>query len=410
MGAAAGGLSWHVDNRVKEGLDGMITIRKVIIHGLFKEKLCPPEVLPRDTELPQDEVVIRLVSDVNALYTKRTAVAFGTFDPARRKEVGAETGTFEGLLRGYRSNTLDFVTVSKAAVSVLAHLIKNENFAESGYVLFIDYAVGETDWFLCAMIRNETGRTIDARLGVNEIPHLDLKRLHMAARVNVTQWELASSGAATSTRSYLSFIRGRPGDVSRYFVGFLGCIDIRSATENTERLVRFVTAYTKRKLDTEEWNKETADLRAMEVFAHCGQIIAASGTLDLGVLARIVDPDDPDAALAMALSDEHQVAHGGSLTRAPLKNLIWVHAKDADVEVKFKARLYDNRVKFDQRTGALTITGLSDKMREAILEAARGTTGQSALQQPSAPANARHQMGLGHGPTPCRVQIGLRPD
>jgi nucleoid-associated protein len=97
--------------------------------------------------------------------------------------------------------------------------MEESNLSVGGHVLFAHYQQGMTDYLAIALLHHSEGVAVTDELDVTPSRHLDLGQLHLAARINVSEWQNNKQ-----SKQYISFIKGKNGKkVSEYFRDFIGC-------------------------------------------------------------------------------------------------------------------------------------------------------------------------------------------
>src|SRR5690606_40045721 len=105
------------------------------------------------------------------------------------------------------------------AVEHLKKLMEESNPPPGGHVLLAHYQEGMTAYRAIALLHHRDGVAVSDALDVTPAKHLDLSQLHLAARINISEWR---NNAAS--RQYIPFIKGKNGKkVSEYFRDFIGC-------------------------------------------------------------------------------------------------------------------------------------------------------------------------------------------
>jgi nucleoid-associated protein YejK len=180
-------------------------IRHCIVHLIDKKPDGTPAVLQaRDSELAESQAIENMLADLNESYNAKQGKAWGFF----HAESGAHP--FSGWLKEYMDGGKDFTAFSRVAVEHLQKLMEESNLSVGGHVLFAHYQQGMTDYLAIALLHHSEGVAVSETLDVTPSRHLDLGQLHLAARINVSEWQnnkqskqyiFRSSRARTAKRS-----------------------------------------------------------------------------------------------------------------------------------------------------------------------------------------------------------------
>lgn len=189
-------------------------IRHCIVHLIEKKPDGSPAVLhARSTELAESQAIENMLADLNDTYNAKQGKAWGLF------HAESSVYPFSGWLKAYLDGAQDFTTFSRQAVEQLQKLMEESNLSTGGHVLFAHYQQGMTDYLSIALLHHSEGVAVNAVLDVTPAKHLDLSQLHLAARINISEWQNNAN-----SKQYISFIKGKNGKkVSEYFRDFIGC-------------------------------------------------------------------------------------------------------------------------------------------------------------------------------------------
>src|SRR5690606_33643303 len=209
-----------------------------------------PAVLhARDSELAQSQAIENMLADLNDSYNAKQGKAWGFF----HAESGAHP--FSGWLKEYNDGNTDFTAFSRQAVEHLQKLMEESNLSVGGHVLFAHYQQGMTDYLAIALLHHSDGVAVTDSLDVQAAKHLDLGQLHLAARINISEWR---NNAAS--RQYISFIKGKNGKkVSEYFRDFIGCQEGVDSPGETRTLLKAFSDFVESEDLAEEQAREKTD-------------------------------------------------------------------------------------------------------------------------------------------------------
>mgnify|MGYP002039156133 FL=1 len=204
-------------------------IRHCIVHLIDKKPDGTPAVLhARDSELGASQAIENMLADLNDSYNAKQGKAWGFF----HEESGAYP--FSGWLKTYLEDGEDFTAFSRQAVEHLQKLMEESNLSTGGHVLFAHYQQGMTDYLAIALLHHSEGVAVNDALDVTPAKHLDLGQLHLAARINISEWRNNKQ-----SKQYISFIKGKNGKkVSEYFRDFIGCQEGVDSPSETRTLLK----------------------------------------------------------------------------------------------------------------------------------------------------------------------------
>ena len=325
-----------------------MNIQNIIVHLLEKEQYkADVNVQYRGTELEVSPQVETLLSHISKLYNQTSGRGYGEFEPGRFLE-----GELQSLIRG----DVDFVAFSHHALGELASRVRTSTLASGGYVIVVRYEHNGETYVMFVMLKSTPGLTFDEELRIMGVNHLDLQRLHFAARVNVSAWQ-------AEERRYISFIRGRATTaVTDYFKEFIGVTDYTDAAEKTRQLVNAVEDF----CSMQGYDAEKTDRTKLRVHSYCLERHADGNPVYIEDLSRYLDEENPTEFLEYANSDAVALDDEIHIDRPALRPFIRYQGKDKDVSVSFTSNVYGRRVTYDPADNVLTIREVPVSLRAQL--------------------------------------------
>lgn len=219
-------------------------------------------------------------------------------------------------------------------MTYLQDKMNDKHLSTGGYVLFILYTQQQTQYLLVVMLNDAEGSSIDPRtLEVNDITHLDLKRLNFAGRIDIDSWQKDEG----ETEKYLSFIKGRGAEnVSEYFWKFLGCDDISKPKEQTKDLVKALLSF----CTVNDFDKNKSDTYNQKAFDYCDEKRKEGKPVYLESLSAHLDEENTDAFLKHANGKEIKLDGVIEIHREAMRRLTFINLSKDDLKISFsKTRL-----------------------------------------------------------------------
>jgi nucleoid-associated protein len=322
-----------------------VTVKHAIVHLLEKRQLERDVTLQlRAAELVVSERVTNLLTQIRTLYNSRSGRGYGRFKP----EIFLTTA-----LRELIEQRTGFVDFTRLCMGDLSSRVAEANLATGGYVVFVMYEDHGAEYLMIVMLKPTPGVTFDHELEILDIEHLDLNRLHFAARVNLTEWY-------ADGERYISFVKGRAADISSYFRKFIGVDELVEGREDTRRLVATLTDY----CANAGLPDDEAESLKQRVHSYCSHKVKAGEPVYLEELSTFIDEARPERFLEFA--NERELAGEIEIDGKSLRPLVRYYGQDRDVSVSFKASAYQTRVTYNQEADALTIRPVPDSLRSQL--------------------------------------------
>jgi nucleoid-associated protein len=339
-------------------------IRNIIVHEVDKYKSETSggtfvKVNPREETNPIDEHSINLVSQLSKLF-RNTGLSSGNFK--QPMDDNDDITDFEKLLKkNYLGQDFpDFVGFTKAAARNFSELLENAGNAKGGYLWFNHYVYDEKTFLSVVLLRKKAALRIKD-LSLDPIEEIDLEKLHMAARINLSDWE---TNDPLKTR-YISFRVGRAtGNVTDYFSDFIGCQEYTVAKEDTANLIDITASYCKH----HKLSKDQTEVAKNEVHDKCRTWIADDKPVYLSNLSVLLDKvfskeeDDSGVFLSIAQNEPYCLNEEVKIDKGVLGNLVRYRGHNSKMNISFDSNLLDETVIFHKKTGRLEFIEIPEKL------------------------------------------------
>ncbi len=328
-------------------------IRHCIVHFIDKKPDGSPAVLhARDAELPVNQAMENLMADLNDSYNAKQGKAWGFF----HDESGAYP--FSGWLKGYLDNERDFAAFSRQAVEHLQKLMEESNLSTGGHVLLSHYQQGMTDYLAIALLHHSEGVTVTEALEVAPAKHLDLGQLHLAARINLSEWQ-----NNRQSKQYISFIKGKNGKkVSDYFRDFIGCQEGVDAPSETRTLLKAFSDF----VEQEDLAEEQAREKTQTLVDYASTQARLGEPITVEELSGLLDEDKPRAFYDHIRNSDYGLAPEIPPDKRTLNQFRRFTGRAEGLSISFEAHLLGSRVEYDETTDTLTIRQVPTQQKDQL--------------------------------------------
>ena len=328
-------------------------IRHAIVHLIDKKPDGHPATLhAREAELEASQAIENLMADLNESYNAKPNKAWGLF----HEESGAYP--FSGWLNEYLDGGKNFVAFSQQAVEHLKQLMEGSNLSTGGHVLFAHYQQSMTDYLAIALLHHSEGVTVTDTLDVALAKHLDLGQLHLAARINISEWRNNKQ-----SKQYISFIKGKGGKkVSDYFRDFIGCQEGVDAPSETRTLLKAFSDYVESEDLPEEKAKEKTDTLVdyASTQARIGEPIA------LDELSELMSEEQPKAFYDYIRNKDYGLAPEIPADKRTLNQFRRFTGRAEGLSISFEAHLLGSKVEYDESQDVLIIRQIPTQLKDQI--------------------------------------------
>ncbi|MGJ7548780.1 nucleoid-associated protein YejK [Pseudomonas alloputida] len=320
-------------------------IRHCIVHLIDKKPDGSPAVLhARDTELSASDAIENLLADLNDSYNAKQGKAWGFFH--------GESGAYplSGWLKQYLEDEKDFAAFSRVAVEHLQKLMEESNLSTGGHILFAHYQQGMTDYLAIALLHHSEGVAVNADLDVTPSRHLDLGQLHLAARINLSEWKNNQN-----SKQYISFIKGKNGKkVSDYFRDFIGCQEGVDGPGETRTLLKAFSDF----VESEDLPEESAREKTQTLVEYATSQTKLGEPVTLEELSSLIDEDRPKAFYDHIRNKDYGLSPEIPADKRTLNQFRRFTGRAEGLSISFEAHLLGDKVEYDEAAGTLIIKGL----------------------------------------------------
>ncbi|WP_458737124.1 nucleoid-associated protein YejK [Pseudomonas chlororaphis] len=328
-------------------------IRHCIIHMIDKKPDGTPAVLhTRPSELAESAAIENMLADLNESYNAKQGKAWGLFHP--------ESGTFpfSGWLKEYLDGGQDFTAFSYVAVEHLQKLMEESNLSVGGHVLFAHYQQGMTDYLAIALLHHSEGVAVTDELDVTPSRHLDLGQLHLAARINVSEWQNNKQ-----SKQYISFIKGKNGrKSSEYFRDFIGCQEGVDGPGETRTLLKAFSDF----VESEDLPEESAREKTKALVDYASSQTKLGEPVGLEELSELIDEDRPKAFYDHIRNKDYGLSPEIPADKRTLNQFRRFTGRAEGLSISFEAHLLGSRIEHDEEAGTLIIKGLPTQLTDQL--------------------------------------------
>lgn len=328
-------------------------IRHCIVHLIDKKPDGSPAVLhARDAELEASQAIENMLADLNESYNAKQGKAWGLF----HEESAAFP--FSGWLKTYLDDGQDFTAFSRQAVEHLQKLMEESNLSAGGHVLFAHYQQGMTDYLAIALLHHSEGVAVNDALDVTPAKHLDLGQLHLAARINISEWR-----NNPNSKQYISFIKGKNGKkVSEYFRDFIGCQEGVDGPGETRTLLKAFSDF----VESEDLPEEQARDKTKTLVSYATSQAKQGEPITLEELSGLIDEDRPKAFYEHIRNKDYGLSPEIPADKRTLSQFQRFTGRAEGLSISFEAHLLGSKIEFNEDSGTLVIHNLPTQLVDQL--------------------------------------------
>jgi nucleoid-associated protein len=328
-----------------------------IIHKIDKKPDGSPAVLHRsNAELVESQAREDLMHQFNESYNAKTGKAWGFF----HAESGAHP--FSGWLGKYLAGSDDFVSFSGTAVEHLTKLMEESNLSVGGNALFCHYQQGLTDYLIVALLQESEAVIMNVDLTLKPVQRLDLDHIHLAARINLSEWK-----SNPQSRQYISFIKGKNGrKANDYFRDFIGCQEGVDGLGETRTLLKAFSDF----VESEDLGEESAREKTNTLVSYAMAQAKLGEPITLDELSELIDEDQPKMFAGFIRDKGYGLSATIPADKKTLNKFRRFTGRADGLSISFEQHLLGSKIEFDAAGGTLTLSGLPTQLTEQLKRAA----------------------------------------
>ncbi|WP_105168514.1 nucleoid-associated protein YejK [Pseudoalteromonas sp. T1lg23B] len=327
-----------------------IEVNKLVVHYVDKHDE-DTQIHLREDEMQVNEKVNVFIEQLHHAYNGKPGKGYCAFSGEKNSQVSA-------AMQSYRNNELGFWHFTQQATEVLKEELNKYAFNEVGYLVFCHYQYVATDYVLIALINIKEHYSINSELDLSASRHLDISRMQLAARVDLTAWDTQPDDAR-----YISFIKGRAGrKVADFFLDFLGCEEGIDPKQQSQVMLNAVEDY----LSEQQFNKQEKDTLRKEVFDYCNDCVASGEDANIESLSETLSKSSDSPFEDFYKDQGYDLAESFPVDKKTVSTMVKFSGLGGGVSVGFERKHLGERVIYDARNDTLTIKGIPPNLKDQL--------------------------------------------
>ncbi|RUO22454.1 nucleoid-associated protein YejK [Aliidiomarina iranensis] len=343
-----------------------LSVSASIVHQVYQDPAGDFGLRFSPAALNSEAEVATLLDEMNEVYNAKPSKGYASFigadDPlyadARDSGEVVPEPEFPKLLADWLSQDTDFVNFSQQVARLLQQELSRYSFAESGFLLLADYQEASERFLLVSFLPVREGVMVQPDLSVNKSAQLDVTKVQLAARINLTEFQ-----AKADDFYYVSFIKGKTGrKTAEFFLDFLGCVERVNSKSSTKQLVDTVQAFVKEAEITEE---DANNIRK-SVFEYCGEQWQRGEQVQMRDLDERLQEQGATSLQAFSESKGKEIPESFPADRSSLRQLVKFQGQGGGLSMAFDQSMLGQRVVYDVDTDTLTLKGTPPNLRDQL--------------------------------------------
>ena len=341
-------------------------IKEFIVHLLEKQADSTQSKLSLSKNtIPSSAILESFLDELNKIYNSKATKVFGAFSKMITETVSEnneqpDIESMQDVLSEYIHKNINFMDYTCRSMEILKHHIEMATKATGGYMLFAHYSLFGSDFILLAMLNNVRGISVDSQLDISAIDYLDINKLHLAARIDLTQWQ-----DDESSQRYISMVRTKESHkLSEYFKNFIGSNETSNSTQETSDLFTAIGQFCDNKFADEqhksEFKKKASD--------YCIDQAEKGQAVDLKDFSNYVAEGAVDDFMNYVNSEQFHLNNEMSPNKTVIRRFNKITGRNAQISITINEEALGHSVIYDADKEVLTITDLPATLKAQLLE------------------------------------------
>ncbi|WP_214660585.1 nucleoid-associated protein [sulfur-oxidizing endosymbiont of Gigantopelta aegis] len=337
-------------------------IKNIVVHLIDKQVDAGPSTLSLSEHgLEPSKTLEGFLEDLNKIYNAKPSKVFGRFVETHDNDASADeaVNSNKNLLSGYLDEQINFIEYTQQSMNLLKHYIDQASKATGGYIVFVHYTLFGSDFMMVVMLNNVAGIAINDELGINAVDYLDINKLHLAARVDLSLWQ-----EAPDSDRYISMIKGiESNKLSEYFCKFIGSDETINSKKETSELLSAVNQFCDDHIQDEEeksqFKQKSADFCLEQ--ADKGQNVV------LKDFSGYVADSAVDDFMNYIKSEQYELNNEISPNKTVIRRFNKISGRNQQVSITINEEALGNTVIYDAEKETLTFSDLPASLKAQIL-------------------------------------------
>ncbi|RDV26023.1 nucleoid-associated protein YejK [Alteromonas aestuariivivens] len=352
-------------------------IHHFVVHRLIVNDEGKINAVPRESCLTVTPEIEQLAHQINHSFNAKPGKGVGHFIAQSQQGESDESQDISGFstslsefLSAQKNNESEvastFHQFSVQATDKLIKALVDTGSVETGFLIFCQYEFLATQYLMITLLNTRAHVEVNQALELTSREHLDLARMQLAVRIDLTQWQIQPE-----QQRYISFIKGRMGrKVSDFFMEFIGCEELVDVKQQNKQLVATVDAY----LASEQLDQQEQEGHRQEVKAYFKEKIDSGETLSIAELSARLPSDEQTQRDFAAYTEllETPLEKDIQPDPAALRQLAKYTGQGGGVSLSFERKLLGDRIIFDAASDTLIIKGVPPNLKDQLVRQSKG--------------------------------------
>jgi len=305
----------------------------------------------REAELAISGKEDELLRELKHAYIGKAGKAYGQFS-----EDTAEY-PFSQWVQEYLEEKIPFASFSHKALQHFKLALEQSECELDAYLLVMTESLADGDFMYLFLVDHDEGTYIDANLDIGQSFHLNVTRVLLGAKLDMTEMQKSEG------KHYLSVLRSR-GDkkLTDFFWSFIGFTDKVDVSGDTSEFLNIVAAF------TQDLPEEKAVETRVKVVDYCLDQDKSGIPVSMEELSAHVDEEAPKAFSSFVAEKQESPKEELIPDRNQLRQFMRISGRSELVSMSFAASALGDAIVYDAATDSLTIKSIPSSLKARLLK------------------------------------------
>ncbi|MDN4503331.1 nucleoid-associated protein YejK [Alteromonadaceae bacterium BrNp21-10] len=327
-------------------------IHQFVVHQLAINEAQELSIIPRSKCFEVSPQIENLVEQLNQAYAGKPGKGVGGLDDPNEDN-------FSSMLNDLADEEQSFYQFSLQTTELLKKTLLEFATIETGFIVFSRYEFLATDYLFIGLLNTKRHVEIDHSLELNYRDHLDIARMQLAVRIDLTERRINPDN-----NRYVSFIKGRMGrKVSDFFMAFVGCEELVDIKQQNKQLVTVVDEY----FQAEQLDNHEKQAGRQQMVNYYKEKIEHGEDIQLAELAEQLPKGDSNF-MDFARNTETPLENHFQADPTVIKSMNKFSGAGGGLTLSFERKLLGERVQYDPHSDTLLIKGVPPNLKDQLLK------------------------------------------
>jgi len=215
-----------------------------------------------------------------------------------------------------------------------------------------------TEHLIIAVLQHSDGMLISEGLDVETARHLDLSQLHLAARINLSEWKNNSQ-----SKQYISYLKGKFGKkIIDGFLDFLGCEEGVDGPSETRTLLKAFSEF----VESEDLPEEKAREQTNNLISYANTQTRRGEVVSIEGLSEVLDEENPQAFYNHIRNKDYGLSPEIPADKRTLSAFHRFTGRAEGISISFESHLLGSKVEYDESRDMLIIRQLPTQLKDQL--------------------------------------------